>query len=487
MGAGLGVVLTAGVAVAGAGLMAPTPPPATPTHTDPVVLTRVDGPLGDGTALVPGASFIATPSQGWLSAFNRLYLEPHGFTGDSVAMTTPESLYPFTGPFSMTFDSSAAQGMQIIEDAIKAQLAAGGVSADNPIVIGGYSQSSAIDALLMPKLAADGIDPDLLHFVLLGDPSNPNGGMLERFALPEGSTPDATTLGLTFSGATPSDLYPTDVYTFEYDGFADFPQYPINLLADINAYLGIVFNHIAYLGLTPEQLTLEADGGTLVQLPTLDPDSLTNYYMIQSESLPLLMPLRLVPFVGNPLADLLQPALSVLVNLGYGNIEEGWSPGYADVPTTLGFLPDQSVLEQVPAALWDGLLQGVQDALRDLGDPANYQLISPQTMDYVLGPLLNSATAAFNLDGSWQDISDYLSTFLAGAANWFTEGFSEISLEHTGIPFVDMAGALLFTLPQLAVDVFNTEMAAGNPLDAIGEPLAALVGLAPLMLIGAIF
>ncbi|MEB3034114.1 PE-PPE domain-containing protein [[Mycobacterium] nativiensis] len=467
--------LATGIVVSG--LMAV--PPALDTQARGVQLTSVEQSLGDGTALIMGASGVATPSQGWLNAFDRLYLQPHGFTGDLQAVTTPESLYPFTGPFSMTFDRSAAQGQQIMLDAIKAQIAAGGVSHDNPVVVSGYSQSATIDSLLMSQLADEGVDPNDVHFVLLGNPSNPNGGMLARFAIPDGNTPEAPSLGLTFSGAAPSDVSPTNSYTYEYDGFADFPKYPINILSVLNAYLGIVFNHIAYLGLTPEQID------NAIQLPT-SADSLTNYFMIESPSLPLLDPLRLVPILGNPLADLLQPALSVLVNLGYGSIDHGWSPGFADVATPLEFLPPQSLLDQVPDALLQGLQQGVQDAFNTLMNPANYQLISPQTMDYVLGPLINSAIAAFNLDGSPDDISNYLSTFLSGVENWFTQGLQELSFTHTGLPPIDMASALLFTLPPLAVELFNTNMAAGNPLDAIGEPLAALVGLAPLMLIGAL-
>lgn len=468
-----------GIAVIGAGLI--VVPPVEPAVTQAqVLLAGAESALGDGTALIMGASFVATPSQGWLNAFDKLYLQPHGFTGDMQAVTTPESLYPFTGPFSMTFDNSTAQGMQIILDAIKAQIAAGGVSPENPVVVSGYSQSSSIDSLLMARLEQEGVDPANVHFVLLGNPNNPNGGLLERFAVPLGDNPDAVHLGLTFSGAAPSDVSPTDVYTYEYDGFADFPKYPINLLSDLNAYLGIVFNHIAYLGVTPEQVS------NAVQLPTLDPDSLTNYYMIESASLPLLAPLRLLPVFGNPLADLLQPALSVLVNLGYGSIDNGWSPGYADVATPMGWLPDQSVLDQVPDALLQGLQQGVQDAFNTLMNPANYQLISPQTMDYVLGPIINSAIAAFNLDGSPEDITNYLSTFLSGAANWFTEGFQELSLTHTGLPPIDMGSTLFCTLPQVAWNLFETQMAAGDPVAAIGEPLAALIGLAPLMLVGAI-
>ena len=28
----------------------------------------------------------------------------------------------------------------------------------------------------------------------------------------------------------------TDIYTLQYDGWADYPQYPLNILADLNAF-----------------------------------------------------------------------------------------------------------------------------------------------------------------------------------------------------------------------------------------------------------
>ena len=475
--------LTSGIALVGAGVIAVGP--AAPMRAD-VRLASADEELGASTALIPGASFVATPSQGWLDAFDRLYLQPHGFSGATVPVTTPESLYPFTGPFSMTMDASVAQGEQIIAKAIEHQIAAGDVSPNHPIVITGYSQSSTIDSLLMRTLGADGINPNDLRFALLGDPNNPDGGFLERFAVPNSTPVDATSLGLTFSGPTPADVSPTDIYTYEYDGFADFPKYPIDLLADLNAYMGIVFNHLAYLGLTPQQLSPVADGGSLVALPTAA-GSLTDYYMIESASLPLLDPLRLIPIIGDPLADLLQPDLSVLVNLGYGDISNGWSPGDAGIPTTMGWLPSLSVLDKVPDALWTGLQLGVKDAVADLLAPSNYQLISTETMTDVVGPLWRSATAAFDLDGTHHEVSNYLSTFLSGVQNWFTGGLDEVSLTHTGLPALDMGSSLLFTLPEIGVQLFDTEMAADNPIEAIGEPLAALVGLAPLMLVGAIF
>lgn len=481
MGSGFRGYLGAGIALAGAGLNM-VAPVSTDALVRPVLLTGADSPLGGGTALMIGASGIPTPSQGWLRAFDALYLQPRDFTGTMQPVTTPESLYPFTLPFSETFDRSVAQGAQNVVNAVQQQIAAGGVDAANPIVITGWSQGSTVDSLVMSQLAAHGVPSDDLHLVIVGDPNAPNGGMLERFDVPAGTNPDATFLGMTFGAPTPSDLYPADVYNMEYDGFADFPQYPINFLADINAYLGIVFNHIAYEGLTAQQVN---DAVLLPGSQSLGADTLTNYYMIPSASLPLLDPLRLVPFVGNPLADLLQPDLAVLVNLGYGSTTDGWSTGAADVLTPMGFLPPSSVLDRVPQALADGLSQGLADAGRDLVTPGNYQLIAPETMTDVLGPLVGTVTAAGDLNDP-SDFATWISAELDGIGNWFAQGVGEVSLSHTGVPPIDMAATLLLTLPQIAVNLYDSQLAAGDPVDAVGDPIAALVGLSPLMLIGAL-
>jgi hypothetical protein len=51
---------------------------------------------------------------------------------------------------------------------------------------------------------------------------------------------------------------------------------------------------------------------------------------------------------------------------------------------------------------------------------------------------------------------------------------------------LDVATALFITLPEIDYNVFTTELAAGNPVDAIGIPLAADLGILPLALIGAV-
>ena len=79
--------------------------------------------------------------------------------------------------------------------------------------------------------------------MLIGDPDNPAGGS-------EVVTSNLYQQYLQDNVATPNDLLPTDVYTHEYDGVADFPKYPINLLSDLNATLGFIYEHGTYLSLT---------------------------------------------------------------------------------------------------------------------------------------------------------------------------------------------------------------------------------------------
>jgi hypothetical protein len=465
---------TFGLALVGAGLIAVPPL----VSLSPGVQQRAvrltsgdtaDSPLGDGTALIMGGSGLETPGQTYANAVDAEYLAPRDFTGTTQVLSTPEALYPFLGPFTETFDQSEAQGQQILDTAILNQITTGDVDAANPVVVSGWSQSAVISSLVQPELASQGVPSNDVHFVLVGDESAPNGGILERFDLPDGTQPSIPSLGLTFSGPEASDLYPTDVYTHEYDGFADFPQYPVNFLSDINAVLGIVFEHVTYPGLTAEQVS------DAIALPTSSADTLTNYYELPVTTLPLLEPLQLIPFIGNPLADLLNPDLSVLVNLGYGNVDDnylgGWSQGDADVATPLGFLPDSSVLEQVPQALANGLQQGITDAIKDLTDPSNYVYSLPSWADE-LGTALENVIPGTDL------------SVLSIVPTTFQDLFDTFP-PHTGFPPLDVATALFITLPEIDYNVFTTELAAGNPVDAIGIPLAADLGILPLALIGA--
>lgn len=130
----------------------------------------------------------------------------------------------------------------------------------------GYSQSATVATVEVNNLLNNppaGLNPsDLpnLHVVLLGDPNNPIGGILARFQFPDGVQAfslDSAPQHLPFLNVplsldpTPTTPFPTDIYTAEYDGYASFPEDPSNILADINALVGIETVHPTYPDLTP--------------------------------------------------------------------------------------------------------------------------------------------------------------------------------------------------------------------------------------------
>ncbi|OBY31017.1 PE-PPE domain-containing protein [Mycolicibacter kumamotonensis] len=451
--------------------------PAAPTASaSPAVrLTGSADGLGGGTALIMGGSGNPLPAPTYVDAADILYLQPHGFTGTPQALFTPEGFYPTTGVKSLPAFVSETQGAQILSETVSRLVAGGGVDAANPVVVFGYSQSSALSSLAMSRLAEHGVPAEDVHFVLVGDTAAPNGGLLERFDFPVGSNPSIPSLGITFGYPTP-DLYPTDVYTLEYDGFADFPQYPLNPFAVLNALAGLVLEHFTYLGLQPDQIA----GAIPLQTAA---DSLTHYYMIPQEHLPLLDLVRFLPFIGNPLADLVEPDLKILVNLGYGSITEGWSQGPADVQTPFGLFPTDLDWAEVWHALARGIPEGILAAARDLLDPENYDVFATIAENPVTGPLLRSAYAVGDLtvnpaifldDPNAATLTEVLNALNLGSSDAAPDPLAQL------LPIADVLTALTISLPAYDVAVFLDRLEAGNLIEAIGLPLAANMALIPI-------
>jgi hypothetical protein len=314
-----------------------------------------------------------------------------------------------------------------------------------------------------------GINPsaDQLNFVLLGDPNNPNGGLLERFDFPPGSNPSIPSLGMTFNGATPVTEYSTAIYTGEYDAVGDFPRYPIDFLSDLNAILGFVFVHTQYPDVTAGQLA------QAVEVPTsAGYDGATTYYMIPTDDLPLLDPLRSIPVIGNPLSDLLQPDLQVLVNLGYGDPDYGWVNEDANVPTPMGLFPSLADLEKVPGLLVSGTEEGIQKAISDLEDPS-------QLFSLANNPLLNLLETPYFTAVASEDFSvPGPSLSVESIANALSSAAS--ALYSALLPTADIVNALTTSLPAEDASLFAYELGQGDLLDAVGLPIAADLGLLPL-------
>ena len=420
-----------------------TPPPPAFPLTNPPFSTFP-------TAVFIGPTGVPIPPPEYATLANLLYVHANNPNQALPILYTPEELYPITGVKSLTLNQSVSEGLTILGNYIQNQIANG------PVTVFGYSQSAIISSLYMQQLAAQGfpIPPADLNFVLVGNEMNPNGGMLARF--PNLTLP---TLGLDFYGATPSNTpYNVAIYTQEYDGFADFPRYPINFISDLNAVFGIATVHTKYLSLTPAQVD------SAVQLPTspgyYQNGGKTYYYMIPTEELPLLTPLRAIPVIGNPLAALIEPNLEVIVNLGYGDPYHGYSTSYADVQTPFGLFPDVS-----PVTVAEALAAGTQQGIHDFGAELQTLAAQPLTLPTFVPP----------------QPTDILTTLasLPSPEKIVNTAATVISTDYAVLlPAADTVLAFATSLPLYDSQLFLSQLAQGNLINALGYPVAANVGLA---------
>jgi hypothetical protein len=473
-------------------------PPLTPDPTD--------------IGLVLGGSGLPIPTAPYVDAADTLYINgaapiqfPATYPGVLAnGVFTPEGLYPLTdagvhqlllntpsGPFTgetvggtpitipdlPSQSSSVGQGLTILNDNILANVANGDVS-----TVFGYSQSSTIASLEMGILKAEDVPTSDVNFVLIGDPSAPNGGLLERFNGFETTSGQTTvdplqlpSLGFNFDGATPDDGYTTAVYSLEYDGFTDFPRYPLDFLADLNAFLGIAEIHGTYLnqgaglpgGPTPDQIA----GAT--PLPT-DPAYGTDasYFMIDQNP-PLVSALSDIPVVGKPLADLLGPDLTVLINLGYGGDNLGYSDAPANVPTPFGLFPDVN-----PTTLANELVTGAQSGFQQFGsDLSNPAALLSSLTDFST-PSTTSLSDIFTALETDFSSPEAASTALTELVNALSGAAS--TAYSTLLPTADIANALLTSMPAYDVSLITDNLSTGDLLDAVGLPVAADTALVTL-------
>ena len=446
------------------------PTPAATALATPAAIPQAAA--AENIALIMGGSGTPIPSANYIELAFTKYVEPHAPVGTiPEQLVTPEGLYPIT-PYPyvkvLPLSVSVQEGNQILYDEVLRQLAD-----DNTLTIFGYSQSAIISSLVMDPNNTDcvntpscGIDPDTpVNFVLIGNEMNPNGGFLSRF--PGLNLPS---LGIPFYGPTPEDSFPVANYMLEYDGFADFPQYPGNFLSSLNAALGIGFVHGTYLQLTPEQLA------TAIELPTTSETQ--KYYVIPTENLPLLAPLRAIPVIGEPLADLLQPALRVIVNLGYGDPKYGWSQGLANVDTPFGVFPDVDWGETIQL-FFEGVAQGVNDFVADITPGGSmWQELESHAAGAASAMTALTALPSLTADGiipAIQSVITGVTEFISNAA---------ASLYAALLPTADIVNAIVTILPGYAVNLFLdgieqmlTGDIIGGLLNALGMPVAASVGL----------
>lgn len=327
------------------------------------------------TALYMGGTFgqLSVPQDSpefigyYIGEMSRLYVDPSGLCagGDPgcvpLGVYTPEELRGVTGWGDMTFDESVTAGLVNLNACLRGSpcvvtpppytLTSTATLTDTAYTVASYSQSGTIATNEKRALIAAPMSATTVSFVFVANPNRPNGGILQRFAgayIP--------ILGVTFNGATPTNSAMTAPLTTvdvagQYDLIADFPTNPLNLLADLNAVLGYYTVHLRPFAIGSPELQ-----GTYQD---------STYYLIPAATLPLLVPVQQIPFVGPLLAAVLDPPLRVLVEAGY---DRTINPG-APTPANWLYFPNPiATAINVATAIPVGLDNGVAYLS---GDPAN--------------------------------------------------------------------------------------------------------------------
>ena len=471
---GLGMVATAGAGFLSLAAMMNTGY----AHADDIGLV-----LGGSGTPIPGSLYVESAAGHYLTptygdGITYYQATPENPFGEGVY--TPEGLYPLTGVHTLPFNypsgtdgfgdpsTSVGQGDTILLNTIESEIANG-----NTATVFGYSQSSVIAGNVMQLLTDDGIPKADVNFLLVADETVPNGGLLSRF---DGFTDisgathtlplDLPSLGISFDGATPASEYATQIYTIEYDGFADFPKYPLNFLSDLNAFLGIESLHGTYLngGLGTGGLGSGPSLGDIenaTPLPVSADDLNTNYYMITTlngtdASAGNEITAPLVALLPKPLQELLGPDLTYLINLGYGDGSQGWADGPADVNTPFGLFPDVS-MSDVFSHLSELTQQGIQNLATDT-DPYSSNVAAA-------GQSAAEIMAAIHADLA--DPSATLTELVNAITTASSAAYSAL------LPTADIINALVTSLPAYDLSLFSANIATGDLADAFGLPIAA--------------
>lgn len=223
-------------------------------------------------------------------------LLPDHFAGDTISRID----YPAA---VLGMDSSIAVAVSALRDGL--------LDTPGPMVLAGFSQGAI--AVAYAKQAVMALPADLrpaaqrLSFLAIGDPTGPQGILrMIPFRIP--------VLGLT-PFAAPETPYDTLVVNGEYDGWADFPDRPWNLISLANALMGTAYVHGRYETL-PGGLDLAAVPAANITTVTNGLGATTTTYLIPTAQLPLLQPLRDIG-VPEPIVAAIEVPLKAVVDAGY--------------------------------------------------------------------------------------------------------------------------------------------------------------------------
>lgn len=313
---------------------------------NPAALTPVMQQELGGDPWYPGPNPQLRP----VGTFGEGYIDSQNNTGspyygwDFTRVEWPAQIgLPMLGQWA--YEPAQQQGVHNIDTAI-AQTLAGLQPGETAVALGYSSSANVIVRELRQLQNQPGGAPatDRLEFIVVGNPNRPNGGIMQR--LPGLYIPF---VDIRLDGSTPTDTpYATTDISWEYDPASDLPTYPLNLLAVLNSLLASRTLHGNYF-------LADLNG------PRAFPDTTVGnitYITLEPPHLPLLLGLYYIG-VATPLLDLIEPALTVMVDWGY---DRSISPG---TPTRARLIPRINPIT-ASVDLANAVVEGVRNALADL-------------------------------------------------------------------------------------------------------------------------
>jgi len=389
-----------------------------------------------------------------------LALGPASIWGPGGPGWPDEPLWKLSGLFDLTADESLQAGVADLEDAMAKH-------PNDHLVIYGNSQGAGIANVVKHRLAeqyptgtSEGNNAPDIDFVLGGDPNLPNGGLVSRF--PGLYIP---IVNLTFNGPALTDTqFDTVEINRQYDGFSDFPLYPLNVVSLLNAVLGIVYVHMYGL-----DVSLPAD-------PTKSPayqgkHGDTSYYFFENPDLPLFGPLRTLG-VPEPLIDVFEPFFRVLVELGYDRSIPAWEP------TPARLIPPLNPTS-VATDLVNAIGEGINNAAALIGSPpllsipASVTLAAPatETAKADISPHVMSIETPTQTE---QVISKTASTDLAPSTTKVNETVSaDVSQQVTPTAAVSETGQVTSPKKKKVIEAAEAnDASAGSTAASAPEPSA---------------
>jgi hypothetical protein len=258
------------------------------------------------TALQLGGTPIPSYLSPWISTpvypLNAQYFAQYAF----VDVPYPQTIGPFSGIGTPTMGQSVATGKAHLDTAI--------TNTSGPMLVIGNSQGSLPTDAVRAELENDpnAPPPSQLSFLVNGDPEQ-RGGLFSVLFAPGTYIPilDYTVLGPVES------RYDLVVFTYEYDGIADFPDRPWNLIADLNALFGVAYRHAATGSLNPYAIPTED-----ITVTTNSKGATTTTYLGRAEHLPLTEPLRIIG-VHADLVNAIDSVLRPIIDAGYSRNDTG--------------------------------------------------------------------------------------------------------------------------------------------------------------------